>query len=454
MKELLIFMGFALGAALGAVITLLILRLKQSSLAASLQTEKSLREQEKRLTDENLEAVKKDCESRISAAKQEAAKREIELKQECANRMDTLKNDDAQRLAKLEESYNKQLEIFKMQVAEMTNQTLVKQSESLQNNNEKQMESIFKPVKEEIEKMQRTINDNRDAHNRTTSSLETTIKLMVERTATLGKQADRLSNALQHKNKTAGNWGEMVLSELLEAQGLKKGIHFDVQQMMCNEMGVAQKNEESNKRMIPDVILHLSENREVIIDSKVSLTAFTDYCAAEDDEKRAEALKRHLNSIRDHVKELSGKNYAGYVAKPKETVDYVMMFVPIEGALQLAMAEDHTLWNEAFDKKVMIVGTQTLIAALRIIELTWVKIQQDRNTEKVMDQARKLVERVELFYREFLNVEKKMSDAQEAVKSVSDRVRNGNKSILGAGRALEELGVKGKKALPTVEDLS
>lgn len=402
-----------------------------------------------------LEALLYAERKRMAEVKAEAANIIARQKAEAREALETTKKEADNRrtkeIADLKQSYEQQMRLFKEEMKTATDALLKERSSALQSANTEQMEVLFKPLKDNIERMEKSIVDNREAQARNTESIEKTMEQMMQRTTDLGMQADKLSNALQRKNKTAGNWGELILTELLESQGLQQGIHFDAQQSMKDELGHSLRNEDSGARMIPDVVLHLADYRDVIIDSKMSLTAFTDYQNAETEDERKAAATRHLESVRAHIKELSAKKYNEYVKKPRICSDFVIMFVPLEGALQLALNEAPELWREAFDKHVFIVGGQTLIAALRIIDLTWVNVQQDRNTQKIMEEARKLVDRVAQFYAQFELVGKKLTEAQEVYRSVQDKVKDGRQSIIGAGHTLEDLGVRGKKVLPQIE---
>lgn len=471
------FVYLGIGLVVGAVVMFFIGKSKRAAVEALLDAEKKDRAGDEKRLEERIVEVKNECKQRIAEVKAEAADVLAKQKAEAADVLAKQKVEAADVLAKqkaeakemlesgkkeadhlrmkeieeLKQSYEQQMKLFKEEMKTATDALLKERSSALQSANTEQMEVLFKPLKDNIERMEKSIVDNREAQARNTASIAKTMEQMMQRTADLGQQADRLSNALQRKNKTAGNWGELVLTELLESQGLQQGIHFDAQQSMKDELGHSLRNEDSGSRMIPDVVLHLADNRDVIIDSKMSLTAYADYQNAETEEEKAEASQRHLDSVRAHIKELIAKNYSDYVKKPRVSSDFVIMFVPIEGALQLALSKAPELWREAFDKRVFLVGGQTLIAALRIIDLTWVNVQQERNTQKIMDEARKLVDRVGQFYANFEEVGKKLAAAQDAYKSVQDKVKDGRQSILGAGHTLEELGVRGKKALPRLE---
>lgn len=412
-------------------------------------------EKDKAFMNKLLESQKMEAKELLERQKTEAKEQLEKQKAESKELYESAKKEEEDRWQKemeeLKKSYDQQMKLFTEQMKSDMERLLKERSSQLNTANKEQMDVLINPLRENISRMEQSIKENRDVQVKTQTVFEDTVKQMVERTSALGEQADKLSNALQRKNKTAGNWGELILTELLESQGLQQGVHFDAQQSMKDELGHSLRNEDSGARMIPDVILHLADNRDVIIDSKLSLTAFVDYQNAESEEERKDAIQRHMESVRAHIKELTAKSYSDYVKKPRVSSDFVIMFVPIEGALQLALSEAPELWREAFEKKVFLVGGQTLIAALRIIDLTWVNVQQERNTQKIMDEARKLVDRVGQFYSQFEEVGKKLTAAQEAYKNVTDKVKDGRQSILGAGRNLEELGVRGKKALPQIE---
>ena len=399
-----------------------------------LESEKQIHAADNQRSAEVLQATKADYEKRLKEVKDDAEQQR------------------EKGFTALKTSYDEQLKLFREQVTTATEKLLKDRSAELQSTNVQQIDTILKPIKENIFTMQKSMDDNKNAHIKATSSFEQAMKDMMQQTMTIGESADRLSNALQHKNKTAGNWGELVLTELLESQGLQKGVHFEVQQTLRDSEGRTALHEESGSRMIPDVILHLADNRDVVVDSKVSLTAFVEYMNADDDATRKDAAQRHIVSIKNHINELMKKEYSKYIAPPRQSVDFVILFVPNEGALQLIMSLEPKLWREALEKKVFIAGSQTLAAALRIIDLTWVSVKQNENTQKVMDEARKLIDRVNQFYDAFKSVGDKIDAASKEYKKVTDKVKDGSQSILGAGHRLEELGVRGKNQLPTFDE--
>ena len=436
-----IIIAFVFGFGMGYSIELTINYIRKRF---TLDENKMLREQVGILQEEAATALQEHQQA-IDSLKQEHQQALAAVKKESQQAMES----ERQRFEML---FKSNIETLKVQVAAATEEMLRRRGDELQQSNKQQMDAILKPLTDNIGKMEQSIRENRDTHITTTTALKTAMEHMMQTTQNLGNQADRLSNALCYENKVAGNFGELVLKTLLDTQGLKEGENYEVQHTLRDASGQALRNEDTGKRMVPDVVLHLSDNHDLIVDSKVSLTAFVDYCNATDEAARDEAAKRHLASVESHIKELKAKNYQDYIQKPRESADFVIMFVPNEGALQLALERDKSLWNRAFENKVFIAGRQTLTAALHIIDLTWKVVKQERNTELIIDEARKIVDRIGGFYTAFQEVGERLNDVQKAYATVKSKAVEGKQSILGAGNRLEELGVKGKKALPSATD--
>lgn len=346
--------------------------------------------------------------------------------------------------------FKEQLELVREQLQNASREMLRQRTQELDAQNVSQMSAIINPLKETISSMKAAMDQSRDTHNRNTASLEKAIEDVMKRTQEIGAEADRLATALRNESKVQGNWGEMILDELLESQGLKEGIHYEKQVTLRDRSGKAVLNEESGKRMIPDTILHYPDGKDAVIDSKVSLTAFVDYQNAETDEQRAEALQRHVKSVRQHVTELARKDYSAYIRSPRQALNYVIMFVPNEGALQLALSAAPNLWREAFSTGVFITGEQNLIAALRIIQIAWTQMQQAQNQEAIYDTARMLLDRVADFIGHFETVGQKLQDASSYYVKAADKLKDGRLSVVGAANKLIKLGAKtsAKKVIP------
>ena len=336
---------------------------------------------------------------------------------------------------------------LKEQLQNATNQMLKERQSELQQSNSANMKLIVDPLKETIKKMEEAIKENKSTQETSTEAIKEKIETLVNTTMRVSSSADRLSNALTQENKTQGNWGEQKIEALLSAIGLEKGLEYDAQEYLRDAGGNIIISNETSHRMQPDIILHLDETRDLIIDSKVSLNAYVDYTNADSDEARSLALALHIKSIRNHVKELARKNYSAYIKAPRQSVDFVMMFVPVDGALQLALASDTTLWREAMNQGVFIVGEQNLYAALRAVQVTWTAIKQNMNNKTIFDTAEELISRVGDMLERLQKVGKKLDEAQSAYESVMDKAQKGQ-SVLGSARKLVKLGAKTNNVHP------
>lgn len=353
-----------------------------------------------------------------------------------------------------ERQLKEQLDMVEQRMTNATQLLLKQRSKELDETNHQQMGSILDPLKLTMEQMRKALDDSNIKNAENTSSLKEQIRSLLESTQNIGQEADKLSRALHSKTKVQGNFGEMILSELLEKFGFKQGVEYDVQETLRDESGKALKNDETGSSMITDVILHYPDGKDVIIDSKVSLTAFTDYVNADNDDERDRLLKEHVRSVRRQVDILSKKDYSSYVKRPHVALDYVIMFVPIESALVLALSNDTNLWREAFEKKVFITGEQNLFAVLRMIQIAWTQKHQTENQEKVFGLANNFIDRVGDFIKRFNDVGAKIDSSVMAFKSAKDKLIDGRQNLMKPAQDLIKLGAKQnpKHPLPSVED--
>ncbi len=349
-----------------------------------------------------------------------------------------------------------QIERLGEQLKISSEQVLKDRAGQLSDANNREISALLSPLRENIKEMRSAIDSSRDLNSRNSAQLQEAIADVLRHTETVGREADKLSRALRHENKAQGTWGETVLSELLESQGLRRGINYDIQTAMTDEHGHTLINQNTESRMIPDVVLHYTDNRDLIIDAKTSLTAFLDYNAATDATERQDALQRHIRSIRDHAKELARKDYKRYVQYPRQSVDYMIMFVPIESALRLALDAEPRLWREALEMGVFISGEQSLTAALRIIQLSWRQEQQALNQRKVVDEAESLLERVGQFYKSFSEIGNKIQSLTNTYTETEKKLKTGRQSLLVPAQRLKEMGHKmnPRYPLPEPEDES
>ena len=247
------------------------------------------------------------------------------------------------------------------QFANVAQRILDSSASKLKEQNTETMAGITQPLKDAIANMQKAINETQKESAAHSASFREQMLLMMQQTQQLGEKAEGLTNVLRRDNKVAGNMGEIILGDLLASQGLTEGIHYEVQARLRDELGRPLKNDDTGREMQPDVILHYPQGQDAIVDSKVSLVAYEKYVNAKVPEEKDRYLQDHIRSVRQHVNELARKDYSKYIQNGRETVDFVIMFVPFESSLQLALANDPTLWREAFEKKVFVTGEQNLL---------------------------------------------------------------------------------------------
>ena len=328
------------------------------------------------------------------------------------------------------------------------------QAKKLKEENRESMGTITQPLKDAISEMRKAINDNTKDHTEQSASLREQLRLMMESNREIGEKAEGLANVLRRDNKVSGNMGEIILGDLLTSQGLTEGIHYEVQARLRDELGRPLKHDETGREMQPDVILHYPQGQDAIIDSKVSLVAYERYVNAETPEEKERALQEHLRSVRSHVTELARKDYSKYIKPPREAVDFVIMFVPFESSLQLALANDPSLWREAFERKVFITGEQNLLGILLMIHLAWVQNQQAENQEKVFGIAEQLLDRLGDFIQRYQKMGEHLETVRKDFESAGNKLFTGRQSVVQKGRELVDLGAKenANRRIPKAED--
>lgn len=380
-------------------------------------------------------------QTKVQEAKLLLSQKELELKYEKE------KNEAIRKQA--DEKLAEQIKFLQAELTNTTQKLLDIRSEKLEQTNRTQMSSIIDPLKETISKLEKEMKDTQTQHGNTTTRLEQSIKNLVEKTESIGTRADRLVETLLYQPKSQGDWGELVVKEMLESQGLKEGIHYVYQPTLRDEKGQTLRNEETNKIMRPDFILHLDDKEDVIIDSKMTITSYDNYVHAKTDDERELYAKEILTSIHNHINELRRANYAAYIENGRKSADFVFMFIPNEGAMQVAMAHEKNLWRDTFLKdRIFIVSEMNLYAALRIVNVTWRQIEQNKSYAKVFQTVGLLLDRLNGFIEKFGKVEKSLQQATKAYEEANHQLMIGSRSVLDTGYRLRDMGVKTKKALP------
>ena len=383
---------------------------------------------------EQIESIKADCDKRIAEVKSDAEK-------QTSDAMAAQEKRHEQAMKAQQELFEETMAKVTAQVKSATDDMLKQRQKEFAESSNSNLGQIVNPLRETIEKMKQTMNDSTLKQTELSSEMKANLENMMKHSAAAKESADELARVFKHKSKVQGDWGERVLGELLESQGLTQGVHYDIQATIRDAAGnVVRTDTGGNLR--PDVIMHIDSSREVIIDSKVSLTAFMDYVNAENEEERQKHLKAHIDSIQKHVKELSKKDYSSYIKAPKVKMDYVIMFVPHTGALWTALNTQPDLWRKAMEMNVFIADEQTLFAALRMINLTWTQIAQAENHEKVYELANEILDRVGKFMKSYEGIGKAIRDAQKSFEEGEKKLLPGGQSILQTCAKLQKLGAK------------
>lgn len=383
--------------------------------------------------------------TKVSALHVELARKDTEmtmLEHQHSEEARLLQQQRNEELKLREQQFNEQLKTTKEQLHVLAQQLMDAQAKRLKEENTESMGHITQPLKDAISEMRKAISDNIKDHTEQSASLREQLRLMMESNRQIGEKAESLANVLRRDNKVSGNMGEIILGDLLASQGLTEGIHFEVQARLRDDQGRPLKNDDTGREMQPDVILHYPQGQDVIIDSKVSLVAYQRYVNAEQPEEKERALQEHIKSVRQHVTELSRKDYSKYIKAPRESVDFVIMFVPFESSLQLALVNDPTLWRDAFERKVFITGEQNLLGILHMIHIAWVQNQQAENQEKVFDIAEQLLDRIGDFVQRYNKVGEQLDQARKSFEYSTNKLMEGRQSVVQKANELKALGAK------------
>ena len=359
-------------------------------------------------------------------------------------------------LAELKAGQEKAIEAAKTALALENEKILKAREEALKKEAAETMKAITGGLDQNIKDMKDAFEAQKKSHAEETSSIKTqfaeTVKHLKEQTESIGSKAENLASALKGQNKMQGIFGETILENILKAEGLREGHDYDAEFWLRDRKGNIIVNEETGKRMRPDFALHFPDDTDILIDSKVSMSALSDYFAAETDEERADASRRNLESVISHIGELTSKEYQKHV-EGRKTLDYVIMFIPNYGAYQLAKQEDKDIFAKAFQKNVLITTEETLIPFLRLIRTAWVQKEQMENISEIVSAAQEMVNRVGIFCHANAELEKDLEDVLDGFKENTKRLVDGKKSIVKAAMKAIHHGIQaptGKNALPAI----
>lgn len=306
-------------------------------------------------------------------------------------------------------------------------------------------EETLKPLRDDLQRFGKQVSETYQEESRERFSLKNEIKNLVERSQAISEETTNLTKALRGDSKVQGDWGEMILERILERSGLRKGEEYFVQETLRDEAGKLITTEDNRGGLRPDVIVRYPNSGAMVIDSKVSLTAYSRYLSADTDEVRAMALREHLQSIRKHIDELSRKKYEEHVSG---AANFVMLFIPNEPAYSLALSHEPNLWEEAYAKNVVLINGTNLIAALRMAQDMWQRERQERNIQRIVEESTKLYDKFATFAETFLEVGKKLQSASLAFDQARGQLSEGRGNLVRRVEQLKELGVKTNKTLP------
>ncbi len=399
--------------------------------AAALR-EKIAAEGERRAVAEEKSSRILGLEQGLERAKQENTGLRTKLS-ELETRLEDERRNAGEKLTLLQEARDQ----LKMEFQNVANKIFEDKSQKFTEQNRENIEGVLKPIREQLLDFKKKVEDVYDKESKDRVSLLNEIIHLKSLNERISDDAVNLTNALKGQSKTRGSWGEMILERVLEESGLQKGREYDVQTMYAGEEG---------QRRHPDVIVHLPEGKDIVIDSKVSLTAYEKYCTADTEEKRDKFLKEHIISVRTHIKSLSEKRYEEL--EGIRTLDFVLMFLPIEGAFWTAIESEQGLFNESFSRNIMLVSPSTLLATLRIINNIWRYEDQNKNALIIAKKAGDLYDKFVGFVEALDDVGQKIDKARESYHTARNRLADGRGNLVRRSVELRQLGVKAQKELP------
>ena len=402
----------------------------------------------KALYEKHIAELKSSQETQIAELKASHDKQLAQVKDAADKQIEALRQMNR-------EQVDNQLKLIREQMQTTSEEVLKRRQDELGERNREQVSKIIDPLQQSLKNMQEALDKTKEQQSEALTRLDETIKINMQKSAALGETADRLTRALTGEVKVQGNFGELKLKQLLEDLELKEGEQFDTQETLKDKAGKLAKGDDG-KGLIPDFILHFPNNRHVVVDSKMSLTDYERYMNAEDGTpEKTEYLKSHIASVRAQVKRLAKKEYTKYLPSGYNKLNFAIMYVPIEGALNLALLNDSTLWREAYDEGVMILGPQTMYMNLRVLEMMWTQVRQLSNQQAMMDAANTVIDRVQDFGVRFMDVESSMNDTIKKMSKLKITTADSGASIITAARNLLKAGAKEnkkKKSLAEMDD--
>ena len=379
-----------------------------------------------------------------SEAKQQEFNKAIDIKQQELRELDTERAALQQRLDFLEQEQKQLAEDSKLVFSKVASDLLEKHGKTLRESSQQQISQLLNPLSANLEQLKKSINDYSHKQVEYSTALKQQIEDLDKMNQSIGKEAKELSNALRSNSKTQGDWGEMILTRILENSGLVEGTNYHLQ-VTHNTDGSLITNDQG-KALRPDVVIHLPDGKNLVIDSKVSLTAYTQWANEEDEQLRKEHLKEHLNSVKRHIDELQNKRYEQWV---KDAADFVMLFIPNEAAYLQAMQADNDLWQYAYKRNVVIVSPTHLISSVKLIDQLWTRERQNKNALQIAEEAGKMLDKFVTFAKELEDIDDDLIKARKHYDGAMNKLKTGKGNLVSRAQKVQQLGAKATKPLPT-----
>lgn len=411
---------------IAAIVAIIIISSRGSRRERTLREKAEAEKKEMQSRIESLTADKAALEGRLAAGK--------EALEEERKRFEELRKEDASRA---EKSLEEMRSAFKALSAE--------NSEHFRKSSAESVEELLKPIKQKFDDFSKNVRESDEKAERRSGSMEKMINMLSEQSRSVGSQAKALADAITGQSKVQGDFGEMLLVDLLRESGLEEGVNFDVQAVIRDESGREIKSDEG-RTMLPDVIVHYPDGGEVIVDSKVSLKDFVAWNQATTVEERRHYAREHINSIKGHVNELRSKDYASYIPEGRKKIDYNLMFIPIESAFRLMQEEEPLLWQQAKNQGVLIVSQMSLAIVLNMVLVAWRQFDQQRNIQEVFKTASELMSAVENWMGEYVRIGGRIEDLQRSYNESTRLLKDSSQSVIKKIGKLEKLGATRKRS--------
>jgi DNA recombination protein RmuC len=379
-----------------------------------------------------LEQDKFDFESKLNTERQKVLELNSKLSslQSDYTNLQTKLIEQKEEVEKLQEKFTKEFE-------NLANRIFEEKGSKFTEQNKEKLNEIINPLREQINKFEQKVEETNKESIKGHASLREQLQMLKDMNQQITQEAKNLTEALKGQSKTQGNWGEFILESILEKSGLVKGREYVVQESLTSESG---------RRYQPDVIIKLPENKSIVIDSKVSLVAYEKFISSEEEHQKQLALREHINSIRSHIKNLSSKNYQNLYQL--ESLDFVLMFMPIEPAFALAVQNDQSIFNDAFEMNIVIVSPSTLLATLRTIESIWRQEKQNRNALEIAKQSGDMLDKFTSFVEDLLTIGRGLISVKDNYDKAMNKLTDGKGNLISRAEKIKELGAKTSKSLP------